>query len=138
MLARRPLIGLTGSALPLAKLRDDPTRYADAKARRNYAGTSPMTHQAGKPASRQEEDRPGPLRAQRPALDALAQQAFAALIASPVARAYYDQQRTRGIGHHAALRQLGNRLVGILHAGTLHDETTAWQHRQQHSPAATS
>jgi hypothetical protein len=40
----------------------------------------------------------------------------------------------RGIGHHAATRQLANRLVGILHGclmtGTLYDENTAWQHRR--------
>ena len=38
--------------------------------------------------------------------------------------------RARGIGHQAALRQLGNRLVGILHGclktSTTYDETTAW------------
>nr|WP_242624011.1 hypothetical protein [Micromonospora kangleipakensis] len=56
-------------------------------------------------------------------IDALGRQAFAALKASPGARAYYDQQRHRGIGHHAALRQLGNRLVGILH-GCLKTGTT--------------
>ena len=37
-------------------------------------------------------------------------------------------------GHHAALRQLANRLVGILHGclktGTLYDENTAWQNQQ--------
>jgi len=60
--------------------------------------------------------------------------------ASPGARAYYDQQRNRGIGHHAALRQLGNRLVGILHGclktGTAYDEAAAWQHREQHDQKA--
>jgi hypothetical protein len=43
--------------------------------------------------------------------------------------------RARGVGHHAALRQLGNRLVGILHGcikiGTTYNETTAWAHHQQ-------
>jgi hypothetical protein len=38
--------------------------------------------------------------------------------------------RAREIGHHAALRQLGNRLVGILHGclktSTVYDEITAW------------
>src|SRR5256885_150742 len=63
-------------------------------------------------------------------IDALNRQAFAALRASPGARAYYDQLRARGVGHHAALRQLGNRLVGILHGclktRTNYDEDTAW------------
>ncbi|MGH3977680.1 MAG: hypothetical protein ACRDRZ_01570 [Pseudonocardiaceae bacterium] len=62
--------------------------------------------------------------------DALHQQAFCALNTSPGARAYYDQLRARGTGHHAALRQLSNRLVGILHGclktRTRYDETTAW------------
>ena len=31
------------------------------------------------------------------------------------ARAYYDQLRARSAGHQAALRQLSNRLVVILH-----------------------
>jgi hypothetical protein len=56
------------------------------------------------------------------------------------ARAYYDQLRARGVGHHAALRQLGNRLVGILHGclktNTTYDETTAWAHHQQDPQAA--
>ena len=73
--------------------------------------------------------------------DALHQQAFCALTSSPGARAYYDQLRARGTGHHAALRQLGNRLVGILHGclktGTRYDEDTAWAHHsKQHQQAA--
>jgi hypothetical protein len=67
-------------------------------------------------------------------------QAFAALGASPGARAYYDALRSRNIGHHAALRQLANRLVGILHGclktGTRYDENTAWQHQQTAVPTA--
>ena len=66
--------------------------------------------------------------------EALHSQAFSALNASPGARAYYDAIRARNIGHHAALRQLANRLVGILHgclkSGTLYDEATAWQHHR--------
>ena len=55
---------------------------------------------------------------------------------SPGARAYYDALRDRDIGYNAALRQLGNRLVGILHGclktKTCYDEATAWnQHTQQ-------
>ena len=51
---------------------------------------------------------------------------------SPGARAYYQQLRARNIGHQAALRQLANRLVGILHGclktHTAYDEHTAWAH----------
>ena len=73
-------------------------------------------------------------------VDALGLQAFAALMPSPGARAYYDQLRARGAGHRAALRQLGNRLVGILHGclktGTIYDEDTAWAHHAQDQPEA--
>jgi hypothetical protein len=62
--------------------------------------------------------------------DAVQQWAFGSLKGSPGARAYYDALRARNIGHQAALRQLANRLVGILHGclktSTLYDETTAW------------
>ena len=47
--------------------------------------------------------------------DALMAQAFAALTASPGARALYDAQRARGTEHNPALRKVANRLVGILH-----------------------
>lgn len=65
-------------------------------------------------------------------IDALITQAFNALLRSPGARAYYDRRRARGASHNAALRQLANRLVGILHGclktRTLYNETTAWSH----------
>jgi hypothetical protein len=51
---------------------------------------------------------------------------------SPGAHAYYRSLRGRNIGQQAALRQLGNRWVGILHGclktGQRYDETTAWAH----------
>src|SRR5213078_3362258 len=65
--------------------------------------------------------------------------AFAALSTSPGARAYYHKQRARGAGHNPALRQVANRLVGILHGclktGTPYDETTAWPHHTQNLAA---
>jgi hypothetical protein len=61
-------------------------------------------------------------------------QAFAALSASPGARALYDAERARGTEHNAALRKLANRLVGILHGclktRTPYNEATAWSHHE--------
>lgn len=61
--------------------------------------------------------------------------AFAALTASPGTRAFYDARRAAGDTHHAALRALGNRLVGILHGclehHTTYNETIAWGHRTE-------
>jgi transposase len=130
ILLSQPGLGVVLGARVLAEFGDDKNRYADAKARRNYAGTSPITRQSGKKkvvmARYVHNDR---------LLDALGRQAFAALRASPGARAYYDRVRARGTGHHAALRQLGNRLVGILHGclktGTEYDEAKAWASPQQ-------
>jgi hypothetical protein len=59
-------------------------------------------------------------------------QAQSALIASPGARAYYDEQRDRGLDHDAALRVPSSRLVGILRGclktGTRYDEAMAWSY----------
>jgi len=131
----QPGLGGVLGARVLAEFGDDKTRYPDARARRNYAGTSPITRQSGKKKFVQaryvHNDR---------LVDALGQQAFAALRASPGARAYYDQLPARAAGHRAALRHLGNRLVGILHGclktGTPYDEHTAWAHHQQDQQAA--
>jgi hypothetical protein len=72
-------------------------------------------------------------------VDALMTQAFSALNASPGARAYYDHHRARGAHHNTALRQLANRLVGILHGclttHTLYNETTAWSHQTEKTAA---
>jgi transposase len=126
----QPGLGAILGARVLAEFGDDKTRYADAKARKSYAGTAPITRQSGKKktvlARHVHNDR---------LVDALGLQAFAALNRSPGARAYYDQLRARGSGHRAALRQLGNRLVGILHGclktGSLYNEHKAWPSHQQ-------
>ena len=120
----QPGLGQILAARVLAEFGDDTSRYANAKSRRNYAGTSPITKASGtKRAVLARHTRNKRL------ADALYQQAFAALSASPGARAYYDKHRERGSTHHQALRALGNRLVGILHGclrhHTLYSETTA-------------
>jgi hypothetical protein len=124
----QPGMGPVLGARVLAEFGDDPDRYADGKARRNYAATSPITRASGKRktvAARFVRN--------RRLADALNAQAFAALTASPGARARYDELRARGTGHNDALRHLANRLVGILHGclktRTLYNEDIAWGHR---------
>jgi transposase len=121
----QPGLGVILAARVLAEFGDDPNRYADAKSRKNYAGTSPITKASGK--SRAVLARHA---RNRRLADALYQQAFCALTSSPGARACYDAHRARGATHHQALRALGNRLVGILHGclrhHTTYDEATAW------------
>jgi transposase len=131
----QPGLGQVLAARVLGEFGDDEHRYATAKNRKNYAGTSPITRASGKKKTVQaryiHNDR---------LVDALHQQAFCALTASPGARAYYDELRKRGMGHHAALRQLSNRLVGILHGciktRTTYNEHTAWAHHNQDQQAA--
>jgi transposase len=125
----QPGMGKILGARVLAEFGDDSRRYRDGKARRNYAATSPVTRASGRKkvvaARFAHNDR---------LVDALNRQAFAALNASPGARAFYDELRARDIEHNDALRRLANRLVGILHGclktSTPYDEATAWGHRQ--------
>jgi transposase len=132
-----PGLGTILGARVLGESGDEPGRYATAKSRKNYAGTSPITKASG--TKRIVLARYA--RNQRLA-DAIYLWAFSALSTSPGARACYDQRRAAGDTHHQALRALGNRLVGILHGCLAHhtpyDEHTAWAHRasQQTTHAA--
>jgi transposase len=80
-----PLLG----ARVLAEFGDAPKRYTDAKARKNYAGTSPITRASGKKkvvaARFVHNDR---------LIDALILQAQSALRGSPGARAYTTNNAT--------------------------------------------
>ena len=121
-----PGLGVTLAARILGEFGDDPHRYADAKSRKAYAGTAPVTRASGTKrvvlARYARNRRLG---------DALQQWAFCSMRGSAGARAYYQSMRSRGTGHQAALRQLANRWVGILHGclhhRTLYDENTAWK-----------
>jgi len=125
-----PGLGTILSARVLGEFGDEPNRYATAKCRKNYAGTSPITRASG--TKRVVLARYA--RNMRLA-DAIYQWAFTSLTASPGARTFYDYRRAAGDTHHAALRHLGNRLVGILHGCLIHhtnyDENTAWGHRAE-------
>jgi transposase len=125
----QPGFGVVLAARALGEFGDDKGRFGDARARKNYSGQSPITRASGKKSMVLAR-----YATNRRLGAALHAQAFAALTGSAGARAYYDALRGRNIGHHAALRQLANRLVGILHGclktGTVYNEDTAWQHRR--------
>ena len=124
-----PGLGVVLGARVLAEFGDDPDRYDNAKSRRNYAGTSPLTIASGKKhavLARHVRN--------RRLYDAIDQWAFCAITTSPGCRQFYDHRRTTGDLHHQALRALGNRLVGYLHGclrtRSTYNEHTAWAHRQ--------
>jgi transposase len=124
----QPGLGVVLAARVLGEFGDDKKRFSDVRARKNYFGQSPITRASGRKTIVMAR-----YATNRRLGAALHQPAFSALTASPGARAYYDALRARKVGHHAALRQLANRLVGILHGclktGTKYDENTAWQHQ---------
>ena len=84
----QPGIGTVNGARVLAGFGDAPGRYASAKARKNYAGSSPITRASGRSnivlARYIRNDR---------LTDALHSQALSAPTTSPGARAYHDKQR---------------------------------------------
>ena len=125
-----PGLGVILGARALGEFGDDPDRYATAKSRKNYAGTSPLTVASGKKRAVLARH----VRNRR-LYDAIDHWAFCAITASPGCRAFYDHRRTAGDLHHQALRALGNRLVGILHGclqtRTHYNEHTAWAHRTE-------
>ena len=120
-----PGLGTILGARALAEFGDAPDRYVDAKARRNYAGTSPITRASGTShvvVARYARN--------RRLSDACYQWALCALTASPGARAYYDDHDPGPRTAKVARRKLANKLVGILHGclahRTTYDESVAW------------
>jgi transposase len=74
----QPGLGPILGARVLAEFGDDPHRHADARARRNYSGMAPITKASGKHRAVLARHARN-----RRLADALYQQAFAALSASP-------------------------------------------------------
>lgn len=130
-----PGLGDVLGARVLGEFGDAPDRYATAKSRKNYAGTSPLTIASGKKRAVLARH----VRNRR-LYDAIDQWAFCSITNSPGCRAFYDQRRDSGDLHHQALRALGNHLVGILHGCLTHhnhyNEKTAWEHRTKKLPTA--
>jgi transposase len=120
-----PGLGTILGARALAEFGDAPNRYEDARARRNYAGTSPITRASG--TSRAVIAR---VARNRRLGDTCWQWALCALTASPGARAYFDAHNPGPHTGRTARRKLANRLVGILHgclaSRTRYDESRAW------------
>jgi transposase len=125
-----PGLSFVLGARVLGEFGDDPNRYVDARARRNYAGTAPITRASGT-----KKVVLARVARNRRLADALYLWAFCSLQASAGARASYDRQRAAGKTHHQALRSLGNRWVGTLHGclvhHTLYDEKVAWPRQEE-------
>ncbi len=129
-----PGIGALTGARVLAEIGDDRSRFKDARGLKAYAGAAPITRASGKSRSvTQRKVKNNRLAA------AGYTWAFAALTASPGARAHYDRRRDDGDRHAAAQRNLFGRLLGCLHhclaTGQHYDEATAFPARQA-TPAA--
>jgi transposase len=114
---------LTGARI-LAEIGDDRARFADARALKAYAGSTPLTRASGRSRS---------VTRRRVKNNRLAATgfiwAFTAAAHSPGANTLYHRRREHGDRHAAALRNLFNRLIGCLHhclqTGQTYDELKA-------------
>ena len=118
ILLSQPGLGVVLGARVLAEFGDDPARYA------SQGQQELRRHQPLHPPVRQEEAVIARYVHNDRLRDALGRQAYSALTASPEARAYYDELRDRNIEHEPALRQLANRLAGILTAASRPEPST--------------
>jgi transposase len=105
-----PGLGDRLAARVAGEIGDHIAQFQSPNALQCYAGKVPVTRRSGKSelvvAAR--------LACNRYLADAVQQWAFCSLRTSGWAREFYDTQRARGKGHHAALRALGNRWLEIL------------------------
>ena len=120
-----PGLGPLTGARVLAETGDDRSRFTDAKGLKAYAGAAPVTRASGKTLAVLHRR----VKNQRLAATGYIW-AFAALTASPGARAHYDRRKTAGDRHTAAQRNLFGRLLGCLHhclaTGQHYNEHTAF------------
>ncbi|SFF97431.1 IS110 family transposase [Streptomyces mirabilis] len=122
-----PGLSVMSGARVLAEIGDDPTRFADARAVKAYAGAAPVTRASGRShivVARTVKNR---------RLAAVGYMwAFAALRSSEP-RAHYDRRRDGGERHTPALRNLFNKLLGCLYHclrnRTLYDAEKAFPER---------
>lgn len=116
-------LGTRLAARVAGEIGDHPEQFSTPNSLQCYAGKAPVTRRSGKSelvvACR--------LACNRQLANAVQQWAFCSLRSSGWAREFYDQQRARGKGHHAALRALGNRWLEVLwhclRKGVAYDES---------------
>jgi Transposase/Transposase IS116/IS110/IS902 family len=112
----QPGLGPILGARVASEFGDAPDRYGDARARRNYGGSSPVTRRSGTKivihARYARNDR---------LADALFMQAERALPVSPGAKAYYDRRIARKSTHPQAIRAVS---TGSLESCTDASRTT--------------
>ncbi|MEG9226490.1 IS110 family transposase [Aeromicrobium sp. Sec7.5] len=132
----QPIVGIgdTIAARLLGEIGDDPYRFDNKNSIRSYAGTAPITRASGKSMvvnrRRVKNNRLN---------NAMYMWAFSAARFSPGAKMHYGVRREQGERHAAALRNLGNRLIGCLWhcmtTGEVWDEHRVWGHRYTLPPA---
>lgn len=126
-----PGLGFRLAARVAGEIGDHLEQFESPNALQCYAGKAPVTRRSGKTeyvvACR--------LACNRHLANAVQQWAFCSLRGSEWAREFYDAQRARGKGHHAALRALGNRWLEILwhclRKGVCYDETVHQANRRK-------
>jgi hypothetical protein len=105
-----PGLGDRLAARVAGEIGDHPEGFETPNSLQCYGSKAPVTRRSGKSelivANR--------LACNRFLRDAVQQWAFCSLRSSTWAREFYDEQRARHKTHHAALRALGNRWLGIL------------------------
>ncbi len=130
-----PGLGPLTGARVLAEIGDDRSRFQDAKGLKAYAGAAPITRASGKTRAVLHRR----VKNQRLAATGYIW-AFAALTASPGARAHYDRRKNAGDRHATAQRNLFGRLLCCLHhclaIRTGYDETTAFPADTEKLPQA--
>lgn len=105
-----PGLGDRLAARVAGEIGDHPSQLESPNALQCYAGKAPVTRRSGK----SELVVSCRLAYNRHLGDAVQQWAFCSLRRSTWAREFYDAQRAKGKGHHAALRALGNRWLEVL------------------------
>ena len=119
-----PGLGVVTGARVLGEFGDDPDRYDDAKARRNYAGTSPLTRASGTrrscgPATSATSASPTPCTG-GPSTPCTAH---------PVPEPSTTAAEPPATTHAAPYASLANRLVAILHGCLTHQHRLRRGHR---------